>query len=327
VGRHAESPCGHTLSNDGVELSEALVTILLCTYNGEHFLQQQLESISGQSHHTWRLIISDDASCDATLSILANYKAQRANGQVEIRVQTKRQGAVANFMSLLTDGVLKSDYFACCDQDDVWWPAKLERALRLLASGPTERPAVYFSRTRNVDVGVKPIGFSPLFRRPAGFRNALVQSIGGANTMVFNRAAHKLLVAAGPVVVASHDWWTYLLISGAGGIVHYDPSPSMDYRQHGNNVIGANRGTRARIKRARMVAAGQLTTWLDLHVAAVAKCQPLLSKENRELFEHFCAMRSGPLRQRLAGWKRLRPYRQSRIAQFAMLLTLLANRL
>ena len=145
--------------------------------------------------------------------------------------------------------------------------------------------------------------------------------------MVFNRAAQKLLVAAGPVVVASHDWWTYLLISGAGGIVHYDPTPSVDYRQHGKNVIGANRGARARLKRARMVAAGQLTTWFDLHTVALRKCRHLLSEENREAFEQFCAMRCGPLRQRIAGWMRLRPYRQRRMAQFAMLLMLLAGRL
>src|SRR5215813_4820212 len=319
------SPRAHTHSND--KLRQALVTILLCTYNGERFLRQQLESISGQAHHEWRLIVSDDASVDATQAILGNYKAERAGGQVEIREQPNRQGAVANFISLLTDNALESDYFACCDQDDVWRQSKLERALLWLESIPRERPAVYFTRTRNVDVTGKPINFSPLFRRPPGFRNALVQSIGGANTMVFNRAAHKLLVAAGPVVVASHDWWTYLLISGAGGIVYYDPTPSVDYRQHGKNVIGANRGTRARIKRARMVAAGQLTTWFDLHAAALRKCQHLLSEENRELFEHFCAMRCGPLGQRIAGWKRLRPYRQSRMAQIAMLVALLAGRL
>src|SRR5262249_60582265 len=102
------------------------VTMLLCTSKGEPCLRQQLESISGQSHHEWRLIISDDASCDTTLGILENYKAERPNGQVEIRLQPNRQGAVANFVSLLTDDALESAYFACCDQDDVWQPSKLE---------------------------------------------------------------------------------------------------------------------------------------------------------------------------------------------------------
>jgi cellulose synthase/poly-beta-1,6-N-acetylglucosamine synthase-like glycosyltransferase len=100
------SPWTHSPTIGGVQPDQ--ISVLLCTYNGERFLQQQLESISAQSHHKWRLIISDDASCDATLSILRNYKAQRTDGQVEIRVQAKRQGAVANFMSLLTDGVTVS---------------------------------------------------------------------------------------------------------------------------------------------------------------------------------------------------------------------------
>ena len=117
-------------------------------------------------------------------------------------------------MSLLSDADIVGDFFACCDQDDVWWPDKLERALQWLHTVPEHVPAVYFSRTRNVDASGNIIGCSPLFRRPPNFRNALVQSIGGGNTMVFNRAARELLVAAGPVDVASHDWWTYLLVSG-----------------------------------------------------------------------------------------------------------------
>src|SRR5262245_37252938 len=157
------SPRAHTHNNE--RSPQALVTILLCTYNGERFLRQQLESISGQSHHEWRLIISDDASCDATLAILGNYKAERLNGQVEIREQPNRPAAVANFIWLLTDSARESDYFACCEQDDVWRQSKLERALLWLESIPRERPAVYFTRTRNVDVFGNPINFSPLFRR------------------------------------------------------------------------------------------------------------------------------------------------------------------
>ena len=302
------------------------VTILLCTHNGAPFLETQLQSLSAQTHANWRLVVSDDGSADGTRQILEHYSIQRPQSQVDIRHRAQALGAIANFMSLLCDGDIVGDFFACCDQDDVWWQDKLERALQWLHTVPEHVPAVYFSRTRNVDASGNTIGCSPLFRRPPSFRNALVQSIGGGNTMVFNRAAQALLVAAGPVDVASHDWWTYLLVSGAGGSVHYDPNPSLDYRQHGANQIGANQGLRARLKRARMVAGGQLAVWFDRHTTALVQCAHLLTDENRQLLGEFGAMRSGSIAERIAAWSRLRPYRQSFMAQSLLFVALLANK-
>jgi glycosyltransferase involved in cell wall biosynthesis len=303
------------------------VTILLCTHNGAPFLEAQLQSLSKQSHTNWRLIVSDDGSTDDTRQILERYGMQRPDDQVDVRYRTHALGAIANFMSLLSDADIIGDLFACCDQDDAWWPDKLERALHWLQTVPEHVPAVYFSRTRNIDASGNIIGCSPLFRRPPSFRNALVQSIGGGNTMVFNRAARALLVAAGPVDVASHDWWTYLLVSGAGGSVYYDPNPSLDYRQHGANQIGANQGLRARVKRARMVARGQLAAWFDRHAKALMQSKHLLTDENRELLRQFCAMRSGSTATRITAWNRLRPYRQSLMAQSLLFVALLANKL
>jgi glycosyltransferase involved in cell wall biosynthesis len=290
-------------------------------------LETQLQSISAQTYADWRLVVSDDASVDGTLQILENYRVGRPKNQVDIRHRAYTLGAIANFMSLLCDPEIAGDFFACCDQDDVWWPNKLERALHLLRAVPQHVPAVYFSRTRNIDANGNIIGFSPLFRRPPSFRNALVQSIGGGNTMVLNRAARALLIAAGSVDVASHDWWTYLLVSGTGGSVYYDPAPSLDYRQHGTNQIGANQGMRARLKRARLVAGGQLAAWFDRHATALMQCAPLLTDENRQLLYHFCAMRSGSTVKRVTAWSRLRPYRQSFAAQSLLFVALLANKL
>jgi glycosyltransferase involved in cell wall biosynthesis len=303
------------------------VAILLCTHNGAPFLETQLQSLSAQTYANWRLVVSDDGSTDGTRQILEHYSLQRPHSQVEIRHRAHALGAIANFMSLLSDADILGDFFACCDQDDVWWPDKLERALQWLHTVPEHVPAVYFSRTRNVDACGNIIGCSPLFRRAPSFRNALVQSIGGGNTMVFNRAARALLVAAGPVDVASHDWWTYLLVSGAGGSVYYDPNPSLDYRQHGANQIGANQGMRARFKRATMVATGQLAAWFGRHAAALVQCEHLLTDENRQLLGQFCAMRSGPTARRITAWNRLRPYRQSSMAQSLLFVALLANKL
>ena len=310
---------------EGCSVGNTAVTILLCTFNGARFLAEQLRSFSTQTYRNWRLVVSDDGSTDSTLQLLQDYKGKSPN-EVTITIRPQRLGAIHHFMRVLTERETDTDYFACADQDDVWFPDKLERAMAWLASKPTELPAVYFSRTQYVDEAGNVIGLSPLFCKRPSFRNALVQSIGGGNTMVLNRAAHKLLRNAGPVRVASHDWWTYLLISAAGGAVLYDPVPSLAYRQHGNNQIGANQGFSARVKRLKMVGAGQFKTWLDWHTAALGGNRSLLTPENRELLDRFMAMRSGRLERRVAAWFAVRPYRQTFPSQMAFFATLLAGR-
>jgi hypothetical protein len=103
------------------------------------------------------------------------------------------EGSTANFLSLTCRADIDADYFAYADQDDVWESDKLERAVNWLKTIPEGVPALYGSRTLLVDARNQHIGYSPLFEREPNFRNALVQSIAGGNTMVFNRAARDLL--------------------------------------------------------------------------------------------------------------------------------------
>jgi hypothetical protein len=298
-------------------------TIFLCTLNGARFLREQLDSLAAQTHANWRLIVSDDGSEDGTLEILHRYRHSLRDPQrLELRAGPRR-GASANFLSLLSAADIEGAYFACCDQDDIWLPDKLERALSWLKSVPDETPAVYFSRTSYIAADGRPIGLSPLFRKPPAFRNALVQSIGGGNTMAFNRAAHNLLVSAGPVDVACHDWWTYLLVSGAGGRVYYDPVPSLDYRQHDKNQIGANMGFRARLARIHGMFAGQLRGWLDLHTTALLASEHLLTPENRKLLDAACAMRSASFIDRIRACRQIRPYRQTFFGQLGIMFAVL----
>ncbi len=122
------------------------------------------------------------------------------------------RGFAENFRSLLTSSDVAADYFAFADQDDVWDKDKLSRAIGPVRETATETPALYCSRTRLVDESGQPIGFSPLFTRRPGFRNALVQSIAGGNTMVMNRAALSILAQSAQRTSPSRspDWWTYL---------------------------------------------------------------------------------------------------------------------
>ncbi|MGH9809184.1 MAG: glycosyltransferase family 2 protein, partial [Terriglobia bacterium] len=301
------------------------ITILLCTYNGARFLAAQLASLEQQSHQNWKLLVSDDGSTDATLAIV-NHFAQRVAQPVEVRHGPQR-GPAANFLFLACDPSIEGDYFAFCDQDDVWNREKLAHALKWMRAAPRNLPAVYGARTRLICAGGAPLGYSRRFSRPPSFANALVQSIAGANTMLFNHATKRLFEQSGPLDVVSHDWWAYQLVSGSGGLVHYDPDPQLDYRQHENNRIGCNRGLRAQLKRLRMVLGGGFTAWNDVNLAALQRCRHHLTDEARALLDTYEAMRKGSVITRLMAFAMSPLRRQTPIGNFALLLAIILRKI
>jgi glycosyltransferase involved in cell wall biosynthesis len=291
------------------------------------FLEEQLASVVGQNYPYWRIIVSDDGSTDATRAMLGSL-LEFGEGKRGIEIRNgPQQGAAANFLSLATDPSIDGAYFAYCDQDDVWYPEKLERALGWLISVPADVPALYCSRTLLIDADGRRIGFSPLFRKAPDFRNALVQSLAGANTMVFNAAARALLIAAGVCDAVAHDWWTYMLVSGAGGSIYYDPIPTLAYRQHKTNEIGSNAGLSAAIWRLAMFLRGGWTNWNDRNCAALARCAFLLTPANRELLATFAILRMGSLIERLRAWRRIGLYRQTIIGQLGLLFAIVFRKI
>jgi glycosyltransferase involved in cell wall biosynthesis len=156
------------------------VAILLCTKDGAAFIDEQLRSLADQTHSKWILIASDDGSTDTTRDVLERF-AGSVPQKVVIREGPGR-GSCANFLWLAIDRSIKADYFAYSDQDDVWYPDKLERALDWLVTVSQDTPALYCGRTEIALVDGRPNGFSPRFSRPPSFRNALIQNIAGGNT-------------------------------------------------------------------------------------------------------------------------------------------------
>jgi glycosyltransferase involved in cell wall biosynthesis len=289
----------------------AQATILMAVKDGARFLPEQLASIAAQEDVSWSLVAADDGSADDSPEILADF-ARAHPGRVRI-VPGPRSGIARNFLGLLAQAP-NADLTAFSDQDDAWLPGKLARAAEALSRVPDERAALYASRTIVCDAGLRPLGLSPLFRRTPSFRNALVQSIAGGNTMVLNRAGLRLAQSALPRAggVAMHDWWLYQVVAGAGGEVIYDPEPALLYRQHGGNAIGANASWPARFRRAALVAKGRFRAWNEANIAALREAAPLFTPENRALLEGFAAARRAPLAPRLAALRRLGLYRQTR---------------
>jgi len=275
------------------------VAILLSTYNGERFLAEQLDSLIAQTHKDWTIYASDDGSSDATLDILAKYRAQLGDDRLVI-VQGPRQGFAANFLSLLAREEIQAPYFAFCDQDDLWIPERLAMGLDWMRGLPGDRPALFCSRTQLIDSGGKPIGLSPLFNKPPCFENALVQSIAGGNTMLFNAAARLLLSQTDRSThIVSHDWWAYILVTGCGGAVAYEQRPTIGYRQHGNNIVGSNSSLQDRLVRVRKMFQGTFRQWTNDNLNALSSFKHHLTPHNQKTLSLFEMGRHAPLFTRL----------------------------
>lgn len=294
------------------------VALLLATYNGEPFLDMQMQSLAEQTVPFVDIWASDDGSTDATRNILRKWASRWQKGQFTI-IGGPRAGFARNFASLLGNSAIQADCFAYCDQDDVWDPGKLERGIAWLKNGPQAEPRVYASRTRIIAADSRLIGQSPLFRHPPAFRNAIVQSIAGGNTMVLNRSARDLLAeTVRRTGFVSHDWWTYIAVTGAGGTVHYDPVPRISYRQHDRNLMGSNAGLAAHRARIRGLLGGQYRAWNDINMAALQACADLLTPDSRRVLEDFERARLAPSPQRLYHLARSGIYRQTRLHQMAL---------
>ena len=292
----------------------SLVAILMGTMNGSRFLPEQLASLTAQTHQNWILIASDDGSTDDTLRILKAYQAKWPVGKLIIK-EGPKQGFCANFQSMACDPGIKADYYAFCDQDDVWLPGKLKRAIAQIAKFQMHRevtlPYLYCGRTTYVYTDLSHIGLSPLFVFPAKFRNALVQSIAGGNTMVFNQETKIAVERVGVVDVPSHDWWLYLLVSGIGGEVYYDKVPQILYRQHNDSIVGENRSFSSKCFRAYTLLRGRFRNWNTKNIEALHVVNGMLTEDNQEILRLFKLLRSAKLIDRFRLMEVCGLYRQT----------------
>lgn len=303
------------------------VAVLMAVRDGELFLVQQLASLARQRSVDVDLWISDDGSRDASLDIVRRAAATWGLGRVRL-LDGPRQGFAENFRSLMTRAEIEADCYAFCDQDDVWEEDKLAHAVAWLETQPAHRPALYCSRTRIISCDGKTIDHSPLFSRAPSFRNAIVQSIAGGNTMVMNRAARNLLLEASRRTgFVSHDWWCYLMVSGAGGSVHYCPDPRIGYRQHEDNLVGQNNTWRARMSRLHHLVRGRFKDWNDKNIAGLELCEDLLTVDSRRVLAHFSDSRRRKLPGRLLSLWRSGAYRQTAIGELGLYVACVIGRL
>ena len=269
--------------------------VLMAIYNGERFLDEQLRSIAGQSFSKIDMLVSDDGSRDGSRVLLESWRNRWNKGEFRI-IDGPQSGFAANFRHLMLSAGDPPDYVAFADQDDVWDRDKLERQADRLRLAGAGLPALSCGRTRTMNEDGSLAGMSPLFARPPSFRNAIVQSIAGANTMALNAAAFRLVAeAARRSPFVSHDWWSYLVVSGAGGFVDYSAEPTISYRQHESNLVGANNSVRARFHRMRAALfSDRFSDWNSRNLSGLHHCRDMLTDETRGVISDFERSRSDP---------------------------------
>lgn len=305
------------------------IVILLAAYDGADYLGEQLVSLTRQSYPHWRLVVSDDGSSDATRDVVASFAARHPGRDISL-IDGPRAGATRNFLSLLAQAE-PDETIAFCDQDDSWLPDRLARGVEALGRHDGAGPLLHVTRTTICDETLRPLGPAPLFRRPPSFRNALVQACTPGNTMLVNPAGAGLLragaEAAAQAGIVSHDWWSYQLVAGRGGLVLRDPAQTVLYRQHRGNVMGRNDTFRARLARLRGLGGGDYGRWLHENVTALDGARDLLSAQSRALLDRFAETIDAPGPLAAAGLARMGVYRQTRAGTAALLAAAAAGRL
>lgn len=265
------------------------VQVLMATYNGAVYLREQIDSVLVQEGVEITLLVRDDGSSDGTPALIREYEARYPGRVALLDDDHGRLGVSHNFMRLLAQPS-DADYFAFCDQDDVWMRDKLQSAVTALAAVGAG-PRLYCSAVDYVDSALHPIASSSRPTRPA-FNNALVENIAQGCTMVMDAGLRQLIIERLPLQATIHDWWAYLVATAFGTVI-YDETPQLLYRQHGGNVVGGGFGFWQKWqKRWHRFAAGR--TWqMAAQAVELKRLYPdRLTPEQIDLIDYFVAGRT-----------------------------------
>jgi glycosyltransferase involved in cell wall biosynthesis len=224
------------------------VAILMATHNGGDYLSEQLESIARQTYEDWHLVVSDDGSTDATLDMVASFSDEHPGKVTVLPMHEPTGSAKLNFFYLMQHCPRDFEYFAFADQDDWWREDKISKSMckmhQLEKTSDSHEPLLVFCDAAVVDATRKGIAvsffdYTGVDPSRTSLAQLLVQNpVSGAEVLA-NRALIEL--AANPVAlecIDMHDQWLGL-VAAAFGSLDYVDEQLYDYRQHGDNEVGA----------------------------------------------------------------------------------------
>ena len=229
-----------------------LAVILLATYNGEAYLQKQLDSIAEQTYQHWLLIAKDDGSIDGTIDILLRYQERYPAKVLFLGSSTQNQGPLRMFSSLIRyvlereqELQLKAYCIAFCDQDDVWHQEKLRLSVDCLQAqcrDGTMPPLLIHTELSVVDeygntIAPRFSAYQGVMPKRNDFIELLVHNVVTGCTAVITPSLAQACTPI-PSTAYMHDWW-FALIASLIGRIHYIDQPLVAYRQHSGNTLGA----------------------------------------------------------------------------------------
>lgn len=210
------------------------VLVLLSTYNGENYLETQLETVLKQKNVDVSILIRDDGSSDSTRDIIKKYAKKHKNINY---IFEDNIGYAKSFWSLIHQASINYDYYAFCDQDDIWLEDKMDAAITLLKKEDNIIPLLYTSKVVSINNSLEIINDNTFpENRVLSVYESFQRSIVPGCVFVFNNSAINLLKKYNGYM-ESHDWATYCIINVFGKVV-YDNNSYINYRIHSNNTIG-----------------------------------------------------------------------------------------
>ena len=267
------------------------VAVILGFYNGNDYIEAQIESILNQNFKNIDIFIFDDNSKKKLESKKLKINIKKC--KIKIIQRKTNLGYAKNFLLGLKEAGNEYDFYAFSDQDDIWEKDKILRGIEALNPNSLNSPKLYCSRTSYYNSEcTKEIGASNIHPKKPTFANALLQNIAGGNTILMNNLARQLIIKTLKVEkFISHDWWCYQIISGAGGEVIFDKNKTVRYRQHKYNLIGKNNGFEDIKSRILEFLLGKVKTWSDINLKNLSNFRYLLTNENNEILENYLRAR------------------------------------
>lgn len=262
---------------------------MLSTYNGEKYLKPLLESVFAQQGVNVVLFVRDDGSTDGTVAILQEYQKQ---GKLQLTVG-KNLGFGQSF-SWLINNAPKADYYACCDQDDVWLPCKLQNGVQALEQCNGNLPLLYFTSLIAVDQNLKEISRKTHEHYALDAKNRFVESLlfnmcQGCTTL-FNNALKEKFIQVPQEQISAHDYTLNTIASGLGQVV-FSQDAQVLYRQHANNTVGFYKGKLRNIFRSIKNFFKVELTSMRFKEAKIFKLNfyDQLSDENKRFVDLLCS--------------------------------------
>lgn len=219
-----------------------MITVLLAVYNGEHYLKEQINSLISQTYQDFKIAIRDDGSTDTSPDII-DYYCEKYPQKIFKITGEPTKSAKLNFAELYRN--VDDDYIMFCDQDDVWLPEKIEKTLAAMQKAEGEGgkiPVLVHGDLKVVNQNLEIISpsffeFQQLKQERVDLRHLLVQNYVTGCTVMVNRALKQKCSQIPPQCIM-HDWWLALTAALFGKIVCLN-QPTMLYRQHAGNQVGA----------------------------------------------------------------------------------------